>query len=324
MACRLNSIDNCEYCGLCVYGCPYDIDYCSSQTLRQLLEHDNFTYIPDTVVKRVNEKSGFVEVIAESYTNRSSIVYNCSRVYLACGFLNTAKIILESMEAYDQPLTVKDCLYFLIPLLRYKGAKNIMNTELHTLPHIFLEVLDKSLSEQFIHMQVYGYNELYLTAIGQKLGGLYKLASPFMGFILDRLFTIQGFLHSDISPNISIRLISKDQPYLVCESETNHIGKTVVKGLVKKLFKNRKYLKAIPISKALQISKPGRSFHTGGTFPMRNSPVSFESDIYGRPYGLNRIHLVDSSVFPSIPATTITLTLMANAYRIALESINLE
>jgi choline dehydrogenase-like flavoprotein len=32
-----------------------------------------------------------------------------------------------------------------------------------------------------------------------------------------------------------------------------------------------------------------------------------------------RTHIVDSTIFPSIPAPTITLTVMANAYRIAQE-----
>jgi choline dehydrogenase-like flavoprotein len=50
---------------------------------------------------------------------------------------------------------------------------------------------------------------------------------------------------------------------------------------------------------------------------MRDQPREMESDIYGRPAGLTRIHIVDASVFPSIPATTITLTAMANAHRIA-------
>ena len=35
----------------------------------------------------------------------------------------------------------------------------------------------------------------------------------------------------------------------------------------------------------------------------------------------NRIHLVDGAVFPSVPATTFTLTVMANAHRIASESL---
>jgi choline dehydrogenase-like flavoprotein len=67
----------------------------------------------------------------------------------------------------------------------------------------------------------------------------------------------------------------------------------------------------------LRPGKPGRSFHSGGTFPMRRSPSSLETDVYGCPDGFSRVHAVDSTVFPSVPATTITLSVMANAHRIA-------
>ena len=49
---------------------------------------------------------------------------------------------------------------------------------------------------------------------------------------------------------------------------------------------------------------------------MRDRPGELECDVLGRPQGLDRIHLVDSSTFPTIPSTTITFTVMANAHRI--------
>ena len=53
---------------------------------------------------------------------------------------------------------------------------------------------------------------------------------------------------------------------------------------------------------------------------MRERPGPLETDRWGRLHGLERVHLLDASVFPSIPATTITLSVMANAHRIASES----
>ena len=50
---------------------------------------------------------------------------------------------------------------------------------------------------------------------------------------------------------------------------------------------------------------------------MSHRPEGFRSDTLGRPLGWERIHLVDASVFPTIPAATITYTVMANAHRIA-------
>jgi choline dehydrogenase-like flavoprotein len=91
----------------------------------------------------------------------------------------------------------------------------------------------------------------------------------------------------------------------------------IIKGIITKLCKNKKYLLAVPIPWLLQVGLPGSGNHIGGTFPMKEQPTNFESDCFGRPYGLQNIHIVDASAFPSIPATSITLTAMANAHRIA-------
>jgi choline dehydrogenase-like flavoprotein len=49
---------------------------------------------------------------------------------------------------------------------------------------------------------------------------------------------------------------------------------------------------------------------------MRAQPGAFESDSLGRPSGWSRVHVVDASVLPAIPSTTITFSVMANAHRI--------
>ena len=50
---------------------------------------------------------------------------------------------------------------------------------------------------------------------------------------------------------------------------------------------------------------------------MSSNPGELESDLLGRPAGLKRVHVVDSTVFPTVPAPTITPTIMAMSYRIA-------
>jgi hypothetical protein len=53
---------------------------------------------------------------------------------------------------------------------------------------------------------------------------------------------------------------------------------------------------------------------------MREKPGAFESDCLGRPHGWTRVHAVDATVLTSVPATTITFSVMANAHRIGWEA----
>jgi len=67
----------------------------------------------------------------------------------------------------------------------------------------------------------------------------------------------------------------------------------------------------------VSVSAAMKSYHFGGTFPHARHCSGYQSDLLGRLEGWDNIHLVDGSVFPSVPATTFTLTVMANAHRIA-------
>ncbi len=76
-----------------------------------------------------------------------------------------------------------------------------------------------------------------------------------------------------------------------------------------------------PVGLLTELSGSGKSYHYGGSFPHRaDGGLDDESsDRYGRVRGWRRTHIVDSSVFPTVPATTFTFTVMANAHRIASE-----
>jgi choline dehydrogenase-like flavoprotein len=128
----------------------------------------------------------------------------------------------------------------------------------------------------------------------------------------------QGYLHSSQSGRLAIelrRLPSGDDLLHVSAIEQPETRRQIG-ALIRKLFTMAGDLRAVPMPSQLRVGAPGRGFHGGGSLPMRRQPQGLETDLVGRPAGLRRIHAVDSSIFPSIPATTITLTAMANAHRI--------
>ena len=103
-------------------------------------------------------------------------------------------------------------------------------------------------------------------------------------------------------------------------AELNPAARARVRGLVYRLCKEARRLGGMPLPVMLKIAEPGRGFHSGGTFPMSQNPRGFQTDLLGRLPGWKRVHAVDATVFPSIPATTITFSAMANAHRIGWES----
>jgi choline dehydrogenase-like flavoprotein len=313
--------DGCAYCGLCMYGCPYELIYSTDLTLKTLLTHPSFDYLPGWVCTKVVEDDTRVVITSEDMSGKNTRLFKATRVFLACGALSTTKILMESLERYDVNLQMLDSQYFLIPLIRYKGTSNASKEQLHTLAQLFLEIDNFKISNHMVHLSVYTYNELFKDAILKMFGPTRKIMRGIAENVAGRFVLCGGYLHSDESSKLNLRLQRSTKPgeksRLLIESLDNLQIRKRVNKVARLLFQVRNQIKAVPISFMTQIQPPGRGFHIGGSFPMSKSPTRDQSDTIGRPFGLDRVHAVDSTVFPSIPSGPITLTVMANAYRIA-------
>ena len=70
------------------------------------------------------------------------------------------------------------------------------------------------------------------------------------------------------------------------------------------------------------LSNKAKSYYIGGTLPMKSNPIKkYHTDLIGRPLNHTNVHFIDSSIFPSLPATTFALTIMANSSRIVEEAV---
>ena len=300
----------CVYCGLCLYGCPYGLIYSSAHTVRELIERPDCQYISGINVNRVEELRHGVRVHTEIVPGKEPRSFDADRVFLAAGAVGTTRIVLESFDAYQKELVLKDSQYFLAPVIRYKATRGVSKERLHTLSQIAIELLDNELSPRSIHMLVYTYNDLYERA----LRGICPL--PLVrDFLLSRLFIIQGYLHSDDSASLVMRLEKAGSASLT--ARTTKRSKEVIRGIVSRLRSVHSAFGGMVLPFATHTGTPGKSYHVGGSLPMRLKPTEWETDVFGRLSGFQYIHIVDAACFPSIPATNVTLTVMANACRIA-------
>ncbi len=309
----------CVHCGKCIYGCPYEFIYNSAHTLERLRENSAFSYRPGVVVQRLAEVDSQVEVLARHVDRGSTLRMRADRVFVAGGVFNTARITLASMDAFDEPLHALDNCYFLMPMVRYQGRPEVLNERLHTLAQVFIEMGDPALGPHRAHLQVYTYNELFQEEVERVLGPFHRALPMVKRGMLSRLLLIQGYLHSDLSARIRLvlrREFGEEEPSLDLAGEPNPQTRPALTAIHRRLWSERGLLRAVPVSQMMRVGLPGRGFHTGGTFPMKAKPARLQTDVLGRLHGFTRVHIVDASVFPSLPATTITLSVMANAHRI--------
>ncbi|MGB8356666.1 MAG: hypothetical protein WCD79_22400 [Chthoniobacteraceae bacterium] len=321
-----NGAPGCVYCGMCMYGCPWCCIYNSADTVARLQDNPAFRYQPGIIVDRVAESGGAAQITGRHMESGEPFHASTSRVYLAAGAISTTGILLRSLDAFDRPVSIKDSQYFLFPLLMGRKAKGMRHEPLHTLSQLFIEIFDPKVSPHTVHLQVYSYNDLIGGALRDSFGPVAGKIDALVREFEDRLMIVQGYLHSDFSSQINVTLsrgADANSSQLLLSPEINKATKPAVRRVVSKLLRQSLLMGAAPLPPMLQIAGPGRGFHSGGSFPMRAAPGKFETDTLGRPSGFTRIHAVDATVFPSIPATTITFSAMANAHRIGWESASL-
>ena len=63
--------------------------------------------------------------------------------------------------------------------------------------------------------------------------------------------------------------------------------------------------------------KHGNGIHYAGTIPIKLIKTFGCVDTDCKSYDFNNLHVVDGSVFPSLPSKSISLNLAANAIRVA-------
>jgi choline dehydrogenase-like flavoprotein len=313
----------CVRCGFCLHGCPLDVIYCSSHTLESLREHPRFHYQGGVYVERLAESGRGVELSAVRAVDGARIRFEGSRVFLGCGCYSTTRLLLESLELYGADVIMRESQYFLIPLVMARSFPDAPSERLQTLSQVCLRLRDDAVCAHDVHMLVYTYSHLYRDALERSP---VRFVPPLARALLGRLLALQGYLHSEISPSLalSLRKPAAGRPVLEVKGRTHPESRRVVGRIEWRLRSLSGRIGATPIPFMTMVAPPGKSYHGGATFPMARRPGPRESDELGRPMGLSRVHVVDASVFPNIPATNLTLTVMANAYRIAAESAALE
>jgi choline dehydrogenase-like flavoprotein len=308
---------DCQYCGMCMYGCPYGVLYSSRQTIDGLCRNEHFTYRPGFLASHIKEEAGIVRIFGTDLQGNSVEPIEASKCLVACGAPATTKIMLRSLELFNKPVELITNDFYYLPLFTLTGHPNVDAENLHTMCQMYWIVDNPKISPHMVHCSLYTYNDFYEKAISNMFGPVYGVLKPVLGQLLQRLFFVFCYVHSDHSSRLRATLQNDALSSLLIEGIENRESKSVFKKVRTQIRKVSRYtgLHAVPFYKSDKL--PGESAHLGGAFPMKKQPLECQTDIWGRMPGLQNTHIVDSSVFPSITATTISLTIMANAHRIA-------
>lgn len=311
----------CEYDGTCLSGCERGAIWNAADAVEALKKRAGFEYHGGVRVLSIEERPDGVRLHA-AREGRSRTVFDGKKVFLGCGPLATARLVCGSFSAPADGLPLLSQPYFVLPLILDRDVPGAPEDRLHTLAQLFLELNDTEVSRHQVHLQIYGHNEV----IADRLMSAARWAGPFSGAVqrhfAARLLAIQGYLHSNEGTPVKISAAGRGEDCrLTVRAGDDSATRAAVKRVAAKLTRYSADLGVLPLSFMLKLGLPGEGNHVGGSFPMKKTPAAWQTDSLGRLHGHERVHLIDSSVLPSIPATTFTYAVMANASRIASEAI---
>ena len=285
--------------------------YTPAYTVNELIASGDIEYRSRRLVLRYAERGGAVEVEARNLDTGEPETWRAKRLCLGAGALNTTRIVLAANDDHETRLPLLDNPMACIPLLDVSRIGSALQTRDTSLAQ--LNVVAKDGDGRLAQGSLYGTTgplrsdflfELPWSARGNRVWA--KYVAPATAFLM--LFYARD--PDPGSPRYGVRLGTSGELDVRFAPEPPHaLEKTLIA-----LFRRIGFL-----SHRAMIQRPpmGSALHFAGTLPMAAEPSSYQTDRYGRLHGTPAVHIVDGACLPRLPAKNATLTIMANALRIA-------
>ena len=312
---------SCRLCGMCSSGCVYDSIYTAERDIDRWVAENKIDYRSGLEVTKVEEKNNCVTITY--VVGEKTHCFEADKVYLAAGAMSTTRIMVNSAPLDIQKVRIRRTGGM---ILVYAGPRhykiNWPNTNTQT-SHV-VEMLSPDISPHWVHIQVGQPNELLLQRIG--LSGIHdrKIIQRMTKGLAAHLVTAVLNTNSEYGPQYELDAErSRDgRVILHCRQSWTEENQLILKKSTHRFSKFMKRSGFLRVPFASQDSLTATGFHLGSSFPMTlDQKSALETDVLGRPFGWQRVYLVDTSVLPSIPSTGIGISVLANSYRIASETL---
>ena len=318
---------NCIRCGMCMTGCPYGLIYSAAQTFDALRCTNRVTHHSGFLALKITEEANKVSVITKEIATGRTRRFEADRVYVACGAIGTTRLVANSLRLFNTNISMLESQQFILPLMSAHATEDPRRKRDFTLNQFNMIVAPDGGSVDISQLHFYTFNSKFIDSLPSALRA--SSAERLQVQLLRRLTVAFGYLPSWKSPRLHIRVGSPSMdlslPEFHISSETAPVGHSrMLRTIMLRLIQSARLLDLYPVVPMLRLSEGGKSYHWGGSFPHTNDrSAAFSSDRLGRVGSWERVHLVDASVFPNVPAMTFGLTIMANAHRIASETMEL-
>ena len=284
--------------------------YTARRTLDELRAGGGVSYLGGYELVAYRESPEFVEIDLRHCDSNATRTVRTKHLLLGCGTCQTARLVLLNKQAVGQSLPFVDHPPTLIPLF---------------IPRMFGASLPSHSTPVQLVASIEDHNQRDMISFYYPGGLLWSDLLADMPLPVDVSLSVLpnllgGMLVAQIwetSRPLPENRLSLDTTNSIVIDYPSRSSYARLGGLLKAL----RPLGVYSFQRLAIMTPPGWGFHHAACLPMRRKPTDFETHVDGRLWDSQRVRIIDGSVLPSLPAKNHSLTLMANAARIAEETL---
>jgi choline dehydrogenase-like flavoprotein len=275
-------------------------------TLTELRQHGKIHYWSGHKLVSYSEQVDCVELELEVVKTQARIRIRTRHLMLGCGTVQTSRLVLLNKQQPGRTLPFVDHPPTLLPIFFPARLGAALPSQSYPIQLIgTMQSLGKRDMMSFYYPGGMLWSDL-LPDIPLPLNAARAVLAAMMGgMLVAQIWEASkpapgNRLSVDGEGNITIRYPERQQ-----------YSKLPV------LLASLRRLGGFTLQRLASAPPPSWGFHHAATLPMRADPQAFETHIDGRLWDSQRVRVIDGSVLPSLPAKNHSLTIMANAARIA-------
>jgi choline dehydrogenase-like flavoprotein len=313
----------CAKLGRCLWTCPTDSLYTPWLTLRELEGRRGFEYLAGRYATHFEADTGgrVVRVVCEVGDERRVEVHEVERLVLGAGTLSSARIFLDSVRRADGRTPrlegLMDNRQVLMPFVNLRMLGRRWEPDTYQYHQLALALEDAD-PRHNVHGLITTLKTALIHPIVQSVPFDLRTAL----FVFRNTHAALGLLNvnffDDRRPTSHVELKGSGElcvTYAPPPDEPERIARAL-----RRLRRVLRHLGCVVPPGMTHLRPMGASVHYCGTLPMSTSggPLTTTPDCRSRDF--ENLWLVDGSTLPFLPAKNLTLTLMANATRVACEA----
>ncbi|MBY4590974.1 FAD-dependent oxidoreductase [Rhizobium redzepovicii] len=297
----------CDLRGDCLYGCPSGAIYNSRHDLLLLRKSPHFRLLDNRRAVSLTRDLGWTVKTADGSS------FSAPRIILAAGVLGTAALLTDLLPIGQQGLRLLNSPTLAIPLL--SPARLLRSTTpTHSLAQLGLSLRYGDGASDYVTGAIYEVGSLPVQSFVNRMPLGRKAGRAAFELIAGSLLVATIYYPGDQSRSYIHRDATAKKGLTVRGGFTDGF-EIRAEALKKALRREWKRLGLIQLPGA-SLAEPGIDAHFAGTLPMGEAgPFGTSSD--GELNLHPGLYVVDGSILPDLSSKYITMTIMANADRIA-------